>query len=846
MADPIRGKLVWQGTGNKRVRRVVYPTKRGMSQPTPFDAEQLAVALRGNAEDEVAVDLELQGGKPVRIRPVGQPFIAAVARPQQSSSGAKPEARGGRPEQGRGQPGPRGQGQGQQRRSQLPPAFHNPYNFLPAPPRNTNHPELGDHEPAGHHRHHAGLVSGVIRVRMTLKTPLLLPDASKSHEYKEDNPALGIKKGHKRFPVRVDADDKPLMPPTSVKGMLRSAYEAVTNSRLAVFAGHDRELAYRMATNEGLGLVPARVEGDQMVLLPGTSEIGPNRPQGPMYAAWLPRYHRGQLDALLYPDDSLPQHRDAVTCWVVRVEHHSGRFSFWGVRKIFRRGEVTGKPDSQSRQVDGYVCITGANIDRKHDERVFFVQGQDEIRHPLTPTLRRNWGELIRNYRTTHEQALADRERRGQRPDEYLGREPGQTAWSRHVYEPDEDHLTDGCLCYAALGLEGEVAALYPVMISRRLFAVSPEQLLDQSLLPAYWNDRLSPADRVFGWVRQTDDRRMKQRPDVDEKVAGVKAYRGNVRVGPVTCESPDAIERFGEPGLPLAILGQPKEQQARFYVAASPIGEAQTDGLSKEEAGYEQGKGLRGRKVYPHHRSLPEDHWTEPITDRTRTPDGGHFQEYRRPPLNGQDRDNQNRSIHGWVKPSTTFAFDLHVTNLSPVELGALLWLLMLDEVENQGKPPEQRRQHFHRLGGGKPLGFGSVRLDIDGPKTHLHDGKGWKQFYSTLDPCSPPEVDREAAIASFQKAVIAAYGPNQAFDDVSFIKAFLRMAEGFADILPIHYPRARQQGQRDPVPPHPEGLAYQWFVANERTGGTNPGPQACLSDLAGDRGLPMPEAPG
>jgi hypothetical protein len=44
------------------------------------------------------------------------------------------------------------------------------------------------------------------------------------------------------------------------------------------------------------------------------------------------------------------------------------------------------------------------------------------------------------------------------------------------------------------------------------------------------------------------------------------------------------------EPGLPLAILGQPKPQQARFYVAASPDGEAQKDGLDKEKAGYSSG----------------------------------------------------------------------------------------------------------------------------------------------------------------------------------------------------------------------------------------------------------------
>ncbi len=848
------------------MRRVVYPTKRGMSQPTPFDAEQLAAALRGNAEDEIEVDLELRGGKPVRIRPVGQPFIAVVARPQQSSSGAKPEARGGRPQQGQGQPGPRGQGQEQQHRSQLPPAFHNPYNFVPAPPRNTNHPELGDHEPAGHHRHHAGLVSGVIRVRMTLKTPLLLPDASKSHEHKEDNPALGIKKGHKDFPVRVDADDKPLVPPTSIKGMLRSAYEAVTNSRLAVFAEHKDRLADRMPARDGLALVPARIVAlngiETVELLPGDSGISRSgRPadNDPMYAAWLPRYDRqtGQVAqfAVRYPDMSLPQQQDAVEVWLELWERTGQHpFAYWSVRKCVRVGQPLGtQPHAGQRRgahqpvpgteirVSGFVCVTNRNIDRKHDERVFFTTRDTPVYHPLTAELCQQWCELIRNYQTVHQ---AERDAGMTGPPAL-----NNSIWSRQVVGgADERNLTEGTLCHAAFH-EGIVIALYPVMISRRLFAASPEQLLDQSLHPAYWNDRLSPADRVFGWVRQTDDRRMKQRPDVDEKVAGVKAYRGNVRVGPVTCESPDPIELFGEPGLPLAILGQPKEQQARFYVAANPNGEAQSDGMMEEQAGYCKNadgtdKALRGRKVYPHHRSLPDDHWTEPIRDRTRTPNGGHFQEYLRPALNGQDRDNQNRSIHGWVKPETTFAFDLHVTNLSRVELGALLWLLMLDEVENQGKPPEHLRQHFHRLGGGKPLGFGSVRLEIDKPNTHLHDGNGWTQFYSTLDPCSPPEVDREAVIASFQKAVIAVYGPNQAFDDVSFIKAFLRMAEGFAGILPIHYPRARQQGQTDPVPPNPEGRAYEWFVANDRTG-QNAGPQVSLPDLATDSGLPMLDAP-
>jgi hypothetical protein len=202
------------------------------------------------------------------------------------------------------------------------------------------------------------------------------------------------------------------------------------------------------------------------------------------------------------------------------------------------------------------------------------------------------------------------------------------------------------------------------------------------------------------------------------------------------------------------------------------------------------------------------------------------------------EQRDTQNRSIQGWIKSKTEFSFDLHVTNLSAVELGGLLWLLSLSE------------GHFHRLGGGKPLGFGSVRLTIDPEKTHLRTGESWKRFYSTLDDTPPAEVDRRQLIESFQKAVVDAYAPKtqgslaERFERVPFIAAFVRAARGFADDLPIHYPRARQPGQSGPVPPHPEGKAYEWFVANDRTG-TKGAPRLCLPDLTNDSGLPVLEAP-
>lgn len=855
----------------KKQIRVTFVNSKGKTVDMAVPQAELSSTLRQQPVEKLhglKVELDEVGGQPKKIRPVGEPFSApSISQPADAS---QPQQRS----QQRGQQGrtPQVQQQPSHEPSVIRGDFYNPYNFVPALPREHVMGELGDHEPFGHHVLHPDRYTGVIRVKMTAKTPLLVPDAAKGCKYEDDDETYGIKKGHSSVPVRVDADGKPYIPPTSIKGMLRSAYEAVTNSRLAVFVAHKDRLADRMPARDGLSLVPARIvefNGDQHIeLLPGTSRIGNNGEpyvdnsgglprRDPMYAAWLPRYDRETGDvasfAIRYPDNQLPQHGDAVQAWLELWEktgnHH---FRYWLVRKCVRLNEPLGPapPPGGRRgthqkvygqpmiQVKGYVCLTNRNIDRKHDERVFFTTQNQPLLHPVTDELRQQWRELITNYQTIHE----DERRKGMLGPPALK----NSVWSRQVVGgPSERELSTGTLCYAAVR-GGQVTALYPVMISRRLLKVSPQSLLPDSLRPAQSFVQLSPADRVFGWVNQE----------------GKGAYKGNVRIGPVTCvtSKEKAIEWFGVPGLPLAILGQPKPQQGRFYVAKCPNGEAQDNRLTKEQAGYAPGKGLRGRKVYPHHYGLPSRHWDNPMQDRTQHAVDGHFQEYRRPhqaeteqiprgnrtvekPIINDDgsfrllegeaheqRDNQNRSIQGWVRIGTEFVFDIYVTNLSKVELGALLWLLSLPE------------NHFHRFGGGKPLGFGSVRLEIDWKNTHLYDGNGWKQYYSTLDDTLPAKADPNALVQEFQKVMRMSYH-SKSFEEVPFIAAWLKMATGRPPNLPTHYPRARQEGQGTYVPPNPEGLNYEWFVANERAN-QYPELPVCLPDLAHDEGLPMLDA--
>jgi hypothetical protein len=60
-------------------------------------------------------------------------------------------------------------------------------------------------------------------------------------------------------------------------------------------------------------------------------------------------------------------------------------------------------------------------------------------------------------------------------------------------------------------------------------------------------------------------------------------------------------------------------------------------------------------------------------------------------------------------VKKGTAFTGRIHVHNLRPEELGALLWAMTWGDTSGKGP-------HRHALGMGKPLGFGRVKVSIVG----------------------------------------------------------------------------------------------------------------------------------
>jgi CRISPR-associated protein (TIGR03986 family) len=827
----------------------------------------------------------------------------------------------------------------------MPGDFHNPYSFVPpADPKGAGaydadlpdeHP-LGQGRPAGHDRYRPGLWSGRIGIAIEAVTPLLIPEATPVREI-----ATGADK-HKVYRTRRapgGGDSTPLLPVTSFRGALRSAYEAVTNSRFGVFRGHGAPLARRMGAGEGLSVVPARLieaNGRKSIelwlgtrkTLPGQAPLEEEGSFPTTYAAWFPMWR--STSARNFANQV--QHGDEVICRLQRIEHtawrtreerHQRDFDFWEV-VTFRKVDGSGRLDLEARAEEinrerrqrsvyrpvgepimarGFVVATGRNFGRKHDERVFFlpdhVEGSPPMNYPLSEEefdrLALGWTQLIDNSQDLHAEAVARRRNRGEAPEEYFGREPGRTAYSRHVLSRAERQLTygtpfswdndehrPGTLCYARVQMKDKqpiVEALFPVMIGRELGNWSPFEMLHEGLRPATSIDQLSPADRVFGWVRDESANRAGR----SAGTSGPKppaAWKGQLRIAPIRCggvydgngeplyengRPAYAIQTVGDgrEGLPLAILSMPKPSQARFYAACDKSGTPFENGAKLRQKGYfgprtpQPQAGLRGRKVYPHHGAAgsvfhdywdPAGAWHDARTGRLEhVPHSRLYREYvRRTQTEGQAKqDSQNRSVLDWVRPGTRFSTHVDVVNLSAAELGALLWLLDL------GRKHDRQPPAHLRLGGGKPLGFGSVRVWIT--SLDLWDGEAKRQEYRSFLGISgaaqgaPPEsglhlsADEAAVgtqldnpggpVAAFKRAMKKAYGDGKAdtFESLALIAAFLVAARGFDDALPLHYPRCGEH-------PDPDGNNYEWFVANQRQHGQ----KLSLPDITTDGGLP------
>lgn len=692
--------------------------------------------------------------------------------------------------------------------NKIPYRFLNPYNFvhyLPAGKEDANDPDitlLGSCAPPPHDRY-VGL-SGQITCRLTTHSPFFISDAEGICEDANE---------HKTF-LFFRAGNTLAIPGSSLRGMVRNVFEAVTNSCFSILDGSRQ--SKHVDTSEGRSLVPAIVEEVSseewtLRLLTGSTVFDLNgpapTPDSPLYAAWLARYSPISGNKTIAENPQTPyaarkkrieipdglHHGDECHALLEFMQHPPkmsrrgelmNQFWFWNVIRLAKNeNELTVEKQGQTVE-KGYLFLTNQNTENKHDERFFFISKNDKenLTAKLPKVVRERYNDLIKDYQKRHKDEISRR----RTPDipEKTGtdsRKAIQAAYSRFILEEFYELKKDD-LVYAKLKKDnhGNLISIYlaPVSLPRIAHQNTIAELLQKDyahLLICEKFNQLCPACRTFGWVH----------PHAPEDAETPIAYGGRVSFSHALLEgSPKTLRET----IPLAILSSPKPTTTSFYL------------MKKRQSAFEatfdidyddkQGAQLRGRKFYRHHGSKLNR------------------QEFTRPKLENGDhiRDHQNRSVKSVLDHGNAFVFAIQFGNLAAVELGALLWSLEMEE------------GMYHRLGYAKPLGFGSVRVAIE--NIEIIDPAERYASLSQHGRHSLDENQKRKLVQLFRDAMAAKYGERfEELDNIKDLRVLLSEPEACND---IHYPRPPYSHKHLEERQHssPEGKQFEWFMGNKKKG--------------------------
>jgi CRISPR-associated protein (TIGR03986 family) len=328
------------------------------------------------------------------------------------------------------------------------------------------------------------------------------------------------------------------------------------------------------------------------------------------------------------------------------------------------------------------------------------------------------------------------------------------TQWQQNAFPKERprvnsrSHKEDGLLqdgdpVFFLLDDEGHVKFFGRAQNFRLLYPYAPYDFVPSELRNPEITDM---AEAIFGYVPMDDGKTKDNR----------QAYAGRVFVADAPLkEGQDAAQIWltGDQGSYIVprILGGPKPTTFQHYLV-------QEQEERRELKHYASTPGedtvIRGHKLYWHQ---------------------GHTQDWkshlRHPDTQPGSEGSQHTGICP-VQPGVYFELNIRFENLSDVELGALLWVLRLATNEN----------HALKLGMGKPLGMGSVRVntlivkesDRERRYTSLFDEHGnWETGDTTWDAQA-----QQASINAFQAYVYENSGETVgSFDELPRVRTLLHL---------------------------------------------------------------------
>lgn len=532
--------------------------------------------------------------------------------------------------------------------------FVNPYHFVPLGTECTR-------SDIAETRDRPDLMTGWIECALTAQSPLFVPNSSnddlcqirdgaetvKSYDFASYEDLSGPKRNGKDWGPH---PAHPIIPGSELRGVIRSAFEAVTNSCMSII--DDDAVLYKRSTTPGKPIVFTTNNGGYVCF--DCDRIGvatwkkygktPNEQDQNDFTEELDKNYRVEGKTVHY----LPSEQ--------KFENHSGYPCFTFAEELYFR-----KKDIPAGMKKGYVHI-GENFMNKHHESLFTKPRQV----PFDETAQKNFCKAVENFYANM--------------DLYADKTVNQAYKSgKHKGYKGTNIQKEGIIPAYCKKIDGRFY-LSPAAIGREVFYNRIYNLL-HSYTPCVDSQHVCPACALFGFVAEA------RRQRGDDDASAPDALSGRVRFSDA---SPEGKTLFLAPR-PLPELASPKPSATEFYLEkpSQPADMWNYDyafvwpkkGAKDPEPVPNYKPQIRGRKFYWH---------SDPGEDG--------------PQLSKGERCTQRHVFVRPVRKGAVFGFKVYFDRVTPEELKKLLWVLTIGGKSNHG----------HKLGMGKPLGLGSVSIAV------------------------------------------------------------------------------------------------------------------------------------